>query len=283
MTRNRGFTLIELLVVMAIIAILIAVLMPAVQNVRAAARRTQCRNNLHNIGIALLNYHDINQVLPPGWLTSRERRRIVPGYSSWLVAILPHLEQGELFNASNVELPEWHESNATVVGRRLDVYICPSDPKNKGQLEFNWQGKKVLVAYSNYVGSLGTDYRMDLFVDPDQPGPNGVLYRHSSVRYQGITDGTSTTLLAGEKINNDPLCRAMWGFGATSVVVSDSMHGITQGEHAAFWGFSSQHPPGSHFVMCDGSVGMINRQIDLDLFLALSTRAGDEPAGGNHF
>lgn len=281
MSRRRARTLIDLLVVIAIIGILIALLMPAVQNVRAAARRAQCKNNLHNIGLAVLNYHNTAQCFPPGWLTNRVRGRTLPGYSSWLISILPEIEQGDLFNATNTELPAWHAANGTVAEKRLDIYICPSDPTNTGLYTLNWFGHDITISYSNYVGSLGTDYLLDW--DPDEGRPDGVLYRHSNVALRGVTDGTSTTLLAGEKVNDDPLCRAMWALGATSVVVADSKHGITQGEHGSFWGFSSHHPSGAHFVMCDGSVGLINRQIDLDVLMGLSTRAGDETHVGHPF
>ena len=106
--------------------------------------------------------------------------------------------------------------------------------------------------------------------------PDGVLYRRSRVHIHDITDGSSTTLLAGERVNDDPLCRPMWGFGATSVVTADSSHGISEGEHEFFWGFSSHHPQGAHFVMCDGSAGFINKRIDKGVFMNLSTRHGAE-------
>ena len=281
MTHRRGFSLIELLVVIGIIAILVALLMPAVQNARAAARRTQCKNNLHNIGIALLSYQSTYQCLPPGWLSSDVGGRTYPGYSSWLMAILPEIEQETLYNAINIERPAWAPANATVVVQRVELYLCPSDTYNSGSFRMNWLGYDVALSYSNYTGSLGTDFILDYRTLQRQP--DGVLFRHSNVRMGDITDGTSTTLLAGEKINVQPICRGWWGFGATSVVVSDSKHGTSFGEPALFWGFSSNHLPGAHFVMCDGSAGLISRQIETDVLMGLSTRAGDEPGITHQF
>ena len=276
MNRRRAFTLIELLVVIAIISVLMALLLPAVQNAREAARRTQCRNNLHNLGIALHNYHGNFQCFPPGWLTSRVGNWVYPGYSSWMMAILPDVEQGNLFNSLNTELAAWDSANTSLVQRRLELYLCPSDPTNVGEFRFNWLGQDLTLSYSNYVGNLGSDFILDYYDYGHNMGPDGVLYRHSKTRLRDITDGTSHTLLAGERVNNDPLCRPMWAFGATSVVTADSSHGITEGEHEGFWGFSSHHTPGAHFVMCDGSAGLINRQIDLQVFINLSTRAKAE-------
>lgn len=271
MTR-RAFSLIELLVVMAIITLLIALLMPAVQHAREAARRAQCRNNLHQIGLALHNYHTKHDMFPPGWLTSRVGSFVYPGYASWLMAILPDIDQLAMYNAWNINLPAWDQSNSTVVMRRIEVYLCPTDPTNTGQFRMVWLGTDLTLAYSNYVGNLGTDFILDYY---QYPGifPDGVLYRRSTTRIRDISDGSSLTLLAGERVNDDPLCRPMWAFGATSVVTADSSHGISQGEHEGFWGFSSHHPPGAHFVMCDGSARLINRQIDRQVFMNMSTRA----------
>jgi prepilin-type N-terminal cleavage/methylation domain-containing protein len=276
MTRQRAFSLIELLVVMAIIAILVALLLPAVHSAREAARRTQCRNNLHNIGIALHSYHDKYQCFPPGWLASRVGDYVYPGYSSWLMAILPEIEQGPIFNSINMIRPAWAPENATVVRERLELYLCPSDPTNSGQFRMNWLGTDLTLAYSNYVGNLGRDFILDYYDYGTGVQPDGVLYRRSNVRMRDISDGSSMTLLAGERVNNDPLCRPMWAFGATSVVTADSSHGISEGEHEYFWGFSSHHPQGAHFVMCDGSAGFISRRIDMTVFMNLSTREGAE-------
>jgi prepilin-type N-terminal cleavage/methylation domain-containing protein len=270
--RRPAFTIIELLVVMAIMSILIALLMPAVQHAREAARRAHCRSNLHNIGLAILNYQTDHQCLPPGWLTSRVGNYSYPGYTSWLIAILPQIEQSQLFSAINANLPSWNPANSTAVCQRIELYLCPSDTMNQGIFRYQFLGYDLTYSYSNYVGNLGRDFIYDYYDYGQGLQPDGVLYRRSNTHLQDITDGTSMTLLAGERINEDPLCRPMWGFGATSVVTADSSHGISAGEHEGFWGFSSAHPPGAHFVMCDGSAGLVSRMIDIDVFKNLSTR-----------
>ena len=192
--RRRGFTLIELLVVIAIICILIALLLPAVQNAREAARRTQCKNNLHQIGIALQVYQTNHDCLPPGWLTSRINNYVYPGYSSWLMAILPEIEQGKLYNSLNSSLPAWDEANSTVVTARIGIYLCPTDYSNTGQFRMIWAGTDLTLAYSNYVGNLGTDFILDYYDYGPTMQPEGVLYRRSNVRMRDITDGSSHTI-----------------------------------------------------------------------------------------
>lgn len=273
--NRRAFSLVEMLVVMAIISVLMALLLPAVQQAREAARRTQCRNNLHQIGLALHNYLSSHQCYPPGWLTSRVGGYIYPGYSSWLIAILPQIEQGTLYNGLNYDMPAWYESNETVVRARIEVYLCPSDVSDRGEFRVNWLRQDLRMAYSNYVGSLGTDFILDYY-DYGSLQPDGVLYRRSNIHSADIEDGSAHTLLAGERVNDDPLCHPVWAMGATSFVTADTSHGIAWGEHERLWGFSSYHNAGAHFVMCDGSAGMLSREIDTNLLLGLSTRSGNE-------
>src|SRR5262249_3540753 len=134
--RQKGFTLIELLVVIAIISILTALLLPAVQQAREAARKTQCKNNLKQIGIALHNYHDVHNVLPPAYLylpggggqqgpPDPTNGDAGPGWA-WGMLILPQMEQTNLHDAFNVNLPSWDPTNATAARTTLPVYNCPT-------------------------------------------------------------------------------------------------------------------------------------------------------------
>ncbi|MDB5387237.1 MAG: hypothetical protein JWM11_2883, partial [Planctomycetaceae bacterium] len=126
----RGFTLIELLVVIAIIAVLIALLLPAVQQAREAARRTQCRSALKQIGLALHNYHDNTGVLPPGWIgVNATGQPFVDGGNGWgwAARILPQMDQAPLFQALNFSLPLMDPMHATARARMLPIYRCPSD------------------------------------------------------------------------------------------------------------------------------------------------------------
>jgi prepilin-type N-terminal cleavage/methylation domain-containing protein/prepilin-type processing-associated H-X9-DG protein len=125
---KRGFTLIELLVVIAIIAVLIALLLPAVQNAREAARRTQCRNNLKQIGLAMHNYHSTHNCFPPGGITEPNQSCCSHrNHTSWSLAILDYLEQKSLYNAYNFTLLNESRGNATIRLMLLEVMICPSD------------------------------------------------------------------------------------------------------------------------------------------------------------
>jgi prepilin-type N-terminal cleavage/methylation domain-containing protein len=142
--RRHGFTLIELLVVIAIIGILIALLLPAVQKIRAAAARIQCANNLKQIGLAMHNYHDSYNSLPPGHVSHSYNSP--PGttgykndgsptspyyYANWAILLLPFLEQQNLYNQYIQNLPNDHPGNYQVVQTYVSVYTCPSDPNAK--------------------------------------------------------------------------------------------------------------------------------------------------------
>ena len=127
--RRPGFTLIELLVVIAIIAVLIALLLPAVQQAREAARRTQCRNNLKQFGLAIHNYHDNFNLVPPGWIGVTGNQPDVSGINgwSWASRLLPQLDQSALYNQINFNLQVGNASNATARATTVNVFECPSD------------------------------------------------------------------------------------------------------------------------------------------------------------
>jgi prepilin-type N-terminal cleavage/methylation domain-containing protein/prepilin-type processing-associated H-X9-DG protein len=226
MSKSRGFTLIELLVVIAIIAILIALLLPAVQQAREAARRTQCKNNLHNIGLAMHNYVDTFNVLPPGYIakipqniTSSER-----SLWSWGAFILPQIDQAPLFNQLNVGPVLLEQALTTPLGLQalttpLTVYRCASDTgpqvnnfddskSDNAALNNNWYNRfvtsngtdRIAIATSNYVMVANTS---DSTTPPAffaQYGPPmGVGFQNSKIGFRDITDGSSQTLCVGER------------------------------------------------------------------------------------
>ncbi|MBX3437839.1 MAG: DUF1559 domain-containing protein [Planctomycetaceae bacterium] len=216
LTRRRGFTLIELLVVIAIIAILIALLLPAVQAAREAARRTQCKNNLKQIGLALHNYHDVYNMFPPGWVfdPNRDPAAFAGNMWGWGAFILPMLEQGNLYEQCNfnrgfpggVASGGGHvlEGDPTVTHgpetQALAVYRCPTD-RGFGMVTQRWPGNGIAVfgARSNYAGVNG-----GLFVDQvagrtlDAQG--GTFGGNSRIGLRDITDGTSNTVVVGERL-----------------------------------------------------------------------------------
>ncbi len=179
MTRRTGFTMLELLTVVAIIAVLIALLLPAVQSAREAARRTQCHNNLLQLGIALGNYVSTHEVLPPGVVNDKGPIQNVPqGYHfSWTVQILPFLEQRILYREFDFRLGVYEGRNATVQVGRLSVLSCPSD----------WS-----LSTTSY---MGCHHDVEAPIDSDN---HGVLYLNSHVAYDDITDGRAYTILVGE-------------------------------------------------------------------------------------
>ena len=224
MSRRQGFTLIELLVVIAIIAILIALLLPAVQQAREAARRTQCRNNLKQIGLGLHNYHESYNTFPPGYVakipnlqTSSER-----GMWAWGMLILPQIDQAPLYNTLGGGTTWLDVVVATAAGRSalqtpLTVFRCPSDTgpalnnfdntlagnEMTGAFysRFVTDGTtKIPIATSNYLMCMNAGDSTTPAVFPSQYGPAlGVGFQNSSIRFRDITDGSSNTFAVGER------------------------------------------------------------------------------------
>ena len=288
--RSRGFTLIELLVVIAIIGILIALLLPAVQQARAAARRTQCKNNLKQIGIALHNYHDVHRTLPMG---SKKLSGVGGGAWGFLLFLLPHLEQENSFRAVNFgnndccsEVLALQAAGRTTPSRvPYEVLLCASDPMS-GKLHFSGpsQGSANCgeLFPGNYMGVSGT-------VDTNCGGTwtgNGVLYSLSSVSFRDITDGTANTMAVGERgLPND----LVWGWiicgGTECEHYISTNRGLSPGDNAPwttnslvqrFW---SWHTGGAHFLFADGSTHFLSNSINSTTYRELSTRNGNEMIG----
>ena len=226
--RSRyGFTLVELLVVIAIIAVLVSLLMPAVQQAREAARRTQCQNNLRQIGLALHNYHDTHRVFPSGW-TTNYANYCSPNCAdhstwSWHTMILPQLEQ----SAVSLALRPGAEPLITSMGdpvkmtelqRSRPIFLCPSDsgptlnerrffPGNafdsNGGADAAMASGQIKVARASYVGSRGVSGF--LFLPSIGASGNGIFERDSKVGIADIIDGTSNTFLAMERAYLTPV------------------------------------------------------------------------------
>ena len=214
--------MVELLVVIAIIAILIGLLVPAVQRVREGAARTQCQNNLKQIGLALHSYEGVNKVFPPGYVsdpTNPAMGPIDPGFNDagpgwgWLTFLLPYVEQGSLYDCLNLNLPCYHPANAAAVKTMLSVFLCPSDgggqnpsaggPVNLPDINNNTLG---VFGRSNYVHSVGSSTLWCSW--PVTIQPNGAMYRNSTTRVADVTDGLSNTVFAGERSSN--LADSVW-------------------------------------------------------------------------
>jgi prepilin-type N-terminal cleavage/methylation domain-containing protein/prepilin-type processing-associated H-X9-DG protein len=197
--RSRGFTLIELLVVIAIIAVLVALLLPAVQQAREAARRTQCKNNLKQIGLALHNYHDSYQMFPRGHYT------FVGGYwymgNSWTVQILPYIDQAPLFNQWNFRLSYNNNPQSLV---KMPAFVCPSDRSYGGT-----RSGTSSAPGCNYAGCTGSQIALYSGIPQTTPATsggaktNGVIPQGKEVRIADIIDGTSNTVMISELLKGD--------------------------------------------------------------------------------
>ena len=274
-SHKRGFTLVELLVVIAIIGVLVALLLPAVQQARESARRTECSNNLKQWGLAVHNYHDTFHNLPIG-IT-------VPGQWTFRTALLPYLEQQALFEQIDPDnYPHCFEASRDAHTRgenpsddAVDAYFCPSDPRS-GQLYQGYYGADYMP--TQYMGVLGSD--------SDYPWVNnGVFYINSKIGFQSIVDGTSNTLMIGERSVPDNL---FWGWatcGATAYDVFVSFkYGYYKGDPKNTTGlttFWSYHPGGAQFVSVDGSVHLYPYHTEQRVMEALATRDGGEVAIAN--
>jgi prepilin-type N-terminal cleavage/methylation domain-containing protein/prepilin-type processing-associated H-X9-DG protein len=201
-TRRTGdgnrpaFTLIELLVVIALIAVLIGLLLPAVQSARAAARRLQCVNNLKQIALAAHNFHDTNRSFPPGVSPP-------PSQASTLVFVLPYMEGGNVYNAFNLTSDVTNtDPNATSRCLTVNSFMCPSDPSAGFWTDPSpvWNGSNPDMGRSNYFGNLGASGWVydDLNTLTKPPGQRGIFAYKSTTSIDDIQDGTSNTALFGE-------------------------------------------------------------------------------------
>lgn len=310
--RRPGFTLIELLVVIAIIAVLIALLLPAVQQAREAARRTQCKNNMKQIGLALHTYADSFQYFCPGgislsgppaanWCVGSPSYK---GRAPWTVFLLPYLDQTAVYNRFNFSedftvladaaVYQGSVTNDAAFKLPMPVYWCPSDPNANSTTNIG-----------NYRGVQGGGAGLH----DCNPATgikfytNGILYINSKIGFRDITDGASNVLMAGESFYNTTLSdttiaqRAQgWASaastrtdGALPPTLASTWKGINSFPYnpattsylyymADF--FSSRHVGGAQFLMGDGSVHFLSQNIDSNTFQSLGIRNDGAPLSG---
>ncbi|HLQ45949.1 MAG TPA: DUF1559 domain-containing protein [Planctomycetaceae bacterium] len=279
-----GFTLIELLIVIAIIAILIALLLPAVQQAREAARRCQCKNNLAQIGLALHNYEQAHEVLPPGSINPTGPIRSEPqGYHmSWATQLLPFMEQQSLHAHIDFAVGAYDANNKLARRTFLSVYLCPSD--------FRTGNPDTEPAKANYAGCHHDE---EASIDH---GNHGVFVLNHAVSFESITDGSASTLFVGEKALDETELGWISGTRATLRNTGAALNHDLQRQRNQFGqppignaplpagpehvgGFSSYHPGGAHFAIGDGSVRFLNQSINDVVYRHLANRSDGELVG----
>ncbi len=317
--RCEGFTLIELLVVIAIIAVLIALLLPAVQQAREAARRTQCRNHLKQIGLALHNYHDTHSIFPSGvYIHGPYVNTGGNGMrgSGWFHQILPYIDDSAAY-ASLAPMMEYgarvgndneiYRAPEALRRRRVPTLMCPSDP-NAGSLmgpshADGFQGSYAMCLGSTNLGTYGTTVAPGTHFDRK----NGMFYFSSNTRLRDCTDGTSNTSMGSEGISRGPgleyggigqYWNGNWGgplFSALyspNTLVADRIHTCLTTTHPrapcttiggtgtnAGCYARSYHAGGVHLLLADGAVRFVSENIALITWQSLATRSGSEVVG----
>ncbi|HWL09009.1 MAG TPA: DUF1559 domain-containing protein [Planctomicrobium sp.] len=333
---QRGFTLIELLVVIAIIAILVALLLPAVQQAREAARRSQCKNNLKQLGLAMHNYHDTYNMfpfayvsdwgrwqdyfdagsVPPGAVHNGNMGSVVKGRAqwTWTAYLLPYVEMSAAFNNLNVSGRMGADALddttvRTVFQSRSPMFVCPSDIapmlNTNRQVTSRNSTTQVPVATTNYVGmNRGNTSGSDVYIvtSLDKSQANGMFRPNNSTRIRDVTDGTSGTIMIGERTwqylgmdsngsislsypanastlfvtraTNDSdgkcyECEATDALGAGTIAHYPNRKTLAHAPGAAQSGFSSQHTGGVHFLFVDGSVHFISENVNGETYARL--------------
>lgn len=295
-TSARAFTLIELLVVIAIVAILVAILLPAVQYAREAARQSQCRNNLRQIGIALHNYHETHSLFPPsstsdveqgGWITNPLSRHL----HSWSLLILPQIDQGALYSRLDSQVSSLHPNNLPVTETQIPVYRCASYTGARVSANGNYTRFSPKLAISNYVSMGSTNSGVIYGGNTGLFVPDGVMFPLSSTKGGDVTDGLSNTMLVVETREQQ---HAVWADGGVMAVVamryddanSPSYAGpeLALNYHPYFkydnpdveWGPSSQHAGGAFHLFGDGGVRFVSDSTAVSVYVAMATKAGNE-------
>jgi prepilin-type N-terminal cleavage/methylation domain-containing protein/prepilin-type processing-associated H-X9-DG protein len=303
---RRGFTLVELLVVIAIIGILIALLLPAVQAAREAARRSQCTNNLKQIGLGMHNFHDSFGRLPPG--------SIWPGHpvvrggqeTCWILHVLDYIAENNLVNSGDPNAPTNGAGgpNAKVMSTFIPTFLCPSDI----MVGLTGTGATKFRARGNYTANTGVGPMTEYNAQPNPPRQTGVFYLNSDVKLTDIKDGTSNTLFVAE-VRKVPTpgdgvaggdCRGNMQYPEGSLFLTNRTPNSPVPDElrvnyctstrdvpciATFPSFTpksliitprSTHPGGVNVLMGDGSVRFIMNSINLSTWQALSSPKGSE-------
>jgi prepilin-type N-terminal cleavage/methylation domain-containing protein len=312
-SHNRnGLTLVELLVVLGILGLLFGLLIPAVMHARESARRSQCRNNLKQLGLALHNYHDAHQVFAMGYVAKADDPGAdpatldAPSGFGWGTIIIPYIDASPLYNQFNLALPCWNLANAPRVRIGLPVYLCPSAPDGDTPVIIPTgppsSTSTVTFGRSHYVANAGQEppWRLSPPAADWSEIANGVIFRNSSIRISDITDGASNTVMLGEHADiadkvwagvvagakacpKPPRSTSDGGCDAAATFVLFSSGTVAGGgirTPNAWPGevdqLSSRHPGGCHILLCDGTVKFLSGTIDPEVWAAACSRAASD-------
>ena len=213
-----AFTLLELLVVIGIIGLLIGILLPAVQKIRESANSLKCKNNLHQVGLALTHYHDTNGQFPPG--VSSDAFGSPYPFMSWLTRLLPFIEQPALWDSAVLAFKQQSffetQPHEPILGQVLPVFVCPSDGRCSKPFELGY----MRVGGTSYLGVEGLNQRTK----------DGLLYFDSRTHFGDISDGTSNTIIVGERPPSADLTLGWWyaGWGQSKDGSGDSVLGVCE-------------------------------------------------------
>ena len=306
--RRDGFTLIELLVVIAIIAVLIGLLLPAVQKVRDAATRLQCKNHLKQVGLATHNYESARGGLPP-------RGRFSVPYCGWGVYLLPYIEQEPLAKLYRFDRNFWDAANASAVGQPVRIFTCPGVPDGRAVMIVTDDDAPVVGVQTGVLGAVG-DYHAPNGVDAfwwaadrraaaldEENAP--ALALATERRITAIPDGTSNTLLVAETTGRPdhwvrgrkqptnaglrfPNWWGPWASYNSTIFKTWSGDGLTENGPCTVncnnsRGIYSPHAGGANIALVDGSVQTVREGLDRDVFAGLVTRAGGETISADGF
>ncbi len=254
----RGFSLVELLVVIAVIGVLVALLLPAIQMARESARRTHCFNNLKQIGVGVHNYLDARRRLPPGGIEWRPPGSTTHRQLAWSAFILPYLEEQALYDRLDLKTPFDSPQNASAAATVLPVYVCPSS--RRATNDVGGRGP------CDYGGMFG-----ERITGPNNP-PNGTMLYDVAFRISQISDGTSKTILIAE---DSVFSEGQWINGRNVFDQAFAINAAPLFEND----MRSDHPDGANALLVDGSVHLLTETLELRTLAALCTRAKGDSVG----
>ncbi len=269
--RSRGFTLVELLIVISIISALIALLLPAIQAARESARRTVCANNLRQMGLGLLAFHNAQQHFPPGitdWVTSSNPngRQL-----AWSIFLLPFVEEQSAWRQFDLNLSFADQSNLSSTSQIVPIYLCPSTSRYQANRIGAMSGPLTVpqqkwMACIDYGGMFGWDGAGGF------PWANGVMVYDTPIPLSQVTGGASHVILVAEDTGRDCTHYGRWADGMN---IFDQTGPINVQQWGEMW---SDHPAGVNVVFCDASVHFAADTIATTVLAPLCSRAGGDPS-----